>query len=596
MRAKIIVLLGLAACRTESLDRGPDGDEDDDEHTVTSPLISAGNTYAFARGCYSDQPTRALPVQLSAGASTIESCVSMAKNAGYTFAGVQYGGECWAGNTIGYNVLPSWDCITPCTANPNELCGGTWANSIYQMMTPGSTTWPGWESASTVASSWLFDAGWDSSPCGLYGTGKNKHCNLPISGTSTLTWNGQGATLVELRGWLTVDPTSRLTADPDYGWNLELDPEWAASHLGLVDLNPILKVGNILNMQKLPSQNLGTYSRAVATPMIHVELAGWRPSDHPGQQPPPDWQSYDNANLCPDPACTVLWPYNPSVFPSQPGKYVRMVGSLITDEPHCTVGGDLGDAITKWARSGCSGPFDSRNPARWTEMHSPDLIVEIPDPPNARDVTVTAVADVAENGLFSGETNTIDVDLSPPANQFVNGVCPGGVQVDERVGAETNYGTITDGNATLTGARIDHYSNHVHIHVTVHGEGGYGAPGKFKAIYKVSCAPCTPACAGRCGGPDSCGGTCPAQACGTNQVCGSDGFCTCAPGTSPCPALGYACASSCPVFCGDGVCDAGETCTSCPDDCGACPCPPGTSDCCGDGVCRTASQCRGCLQ
>ncbi len=573
-KATILAALAIAACSNEPLD---DGDQEH-EGIASQALVNAGNTYAFARGCFSDQSNRALPAFLGNN-MTIESCIATANSYGYTFAGVQYYGECWAGNALGYNPLPASSCNTPCAANTNEMCGGTWANSIFQMMTPGSTTWPGWPSASSVAPSWLWDAGWDASPCGLFGDGASKHCNLPISGTQTMYWNGMGASLVELRGWIYPGGPN---GDPDYEYDFELDPEWAASALGLSDLNPILKVGNILNMQKPPSENEGTYSRAVATPLVHVELSGWKISGHPNDLPPPDWQTYGiNGD--------VLWAFKPDQF--YPGQYVRMIGSLITDEPHCTGDGDLKDAVRKWARSGCSTNFDSHNPARWAEMHSPDLIQPIAEPANARDVTVKAVADVAENGLFSGETNTIDADIWPPAYQLVNGVCPYGITVDERVGGETNYGTITDGNATLSGARIDRYADHVHVHVTVHGQGGYGAPGKFKAIYKVACAACTPSCGGKCGGGDGCGGTCPTQACPSNEVCGGAGYCTCSAGTAWC-ALTGTCAASCGSYCGDGVCDGGETPNNCSADCG---CPTGTSDCCDDGVCRTPINCRRCL-
>jgi hypothetical protein len=42
------------------------------------------------------------------------------------------------------------------------------------------------------------------------------------------------------------------------------------------------------------------------------------------------------------------------------------------------------------------------------------------------------------------------------------------------------------------------------------------------------------------------------------------------------------------VVCGDGVCNGGETCTSCVTDCGVCP--PG----CGDGVCSGGETCETC--
>src|SRR5262249_28600153 len=42
--------------------------------------------------------------------------------------------------------------------------------------------------------------------------------------------------------------------------------------------------------------------------------------------------------------------------------------------------------------------------------------------------------------------------------------------------------------------------------------------------------------------------------------------------------------------CGDGICSARETCSSCPQDCGQCP-PPSI---CGDGICNGAENCSSC--
>ena len=41
--------------------------------------------------------------------------------------------------------------------------------------------------------------------------------------------------------------------------------------------------------------------------------------------------------------------------------------------------------------------------------------------------------------------------------------------------------------------------------------------------------------------------------------------------------------------CGDGTCDVGESCRSCPTDCGRCPPPP-----CGDGLCQAGEDCNSC--
>lgn len=71
-------------------------------------------------------------------------------------------------------------------------------------------------------------------------------------------------------------------------------------------------------------------------------------------------------------------------------------------------------------------------------------------------------------------------------------------------------------------------------------------------------AACVPQCAGRACGEDGCGGDC--GTCDADLVCGLNGQCA-AP----------------PARCGDNVCGAGEDCGNCPADCGLC---------CGNGMCQ----------
>ncbi|HEX4416851.1 MAG TPA: WSC domain-containing protein [Kofleriaceae bacterium] len=95
-------------------------------------------TFQYA-GCYSDSATRALPVELDTnGASTIEACIAAAAKAGYSYAGLQYYGQCFAGNSLGYSRLSESSCNTACTANGGEACGGSWANSVYQIIRPAA--------------------------------------------------------------------------------------------------------------------------------------------------------------------------------------------------------------------------------------------------------------------------------------------------------------------------------------------------------------------------------------------------------------------------------------------------------------------------
>lgn len=79
-------------------------------------------------------------------------------------------------------------------------------------------------------------------------------------------------------------------------------------------------------------------------------------------------------------------------------------------------------------------------------------------------------------------------------------------------------------------------------------------------------AGCTPDCVGRDCGDDGCGGSC--GPCGGPGMCSEMGQCVAAP-----------------PGCGDAFCDAGEDCSTCPQDC---------ADCCGDGVCARSEDCATC--
>lgn len=77
--------------------------------------------------------------------------------------------------------------------------------------------------------------------------------------------------------------------------------------------------------------------------------------------------------------------------------------------------------------------------------------------------------------------------------------------------------------------------------------------------------------------------TCPIDCGACAAVCG-DGSCSIA--SENCQTCSQDC-GNCPVLCGDSICDATETCGSCPADC---PCPK-----CGDGKCDAATEnCQSC--
>ncbi|KAM3512081.1 hypothetical protein MY11210_004278 [Beauveria gryllotalpidicola] len=114
--------------------------------TSTSPVISEGNVNYTYYGCFSEpNQGRLLPTQIDNNATdmTIGKCLQKcdAAQAGYNFAGVQYGQECWCGSTLsldggqsasmpGKNVTGS-DCSFLCPGNKTEYCGADVRQSTY---------------------------------------------------------------------------------------------------------------------------------------------------------------------------------------------------------------------------------------------------------------------------------------------------------------------------------------------------------------------------------------------------------------------------------------------------------------------------------
>jgi hypothetical protein len=75
------------------------------------------------------------------GNMTVAPCQGACQNAGYMFAGVKFGDECWCDNVIRGIGAPTSgsDCNMPCSGNASETCGGRNKINIYQL-TPATTT------------------------------------------------------------------------------------------------------------------------------------------------------------------------------------------------------------------------------------------------------------------------------------------------------------------------------------------------------------------------------------------------------------------------------------------------------------------------
>jgi hypothetical protein len=339
---------------------------------------------------------------------------------------------------------------------------------------------------------------------------------LAVSGSKGIPGPAQ---VIELRGWLAeVEPGCNGT-DPDWHYGLAIDPTWTDQQS--IDLTTLILAGNLNVFSDQRDPNTPS-SVVVGRPVVHVELNGWRPSvNHNGQTLPVDWgfTGADAVN-CPG----VSWAFNPTnplswQPPLAVGQYVRIVGSLLTDVPHeseaqiptwllATFGINSETSADKqkmvalnvlqqdWA--GGRSDDDLNNPARWTEIHPPDIIaiLDSPSSPQLPTETFRGVTVIATNCAF-GCSQTLDTDITPPTAKPGS---TGTINVKEIVNPATNATTIVDGvvNGKLlncpansialnaTGACVTINPGSVHIHVKVQQAGVSQVPGKFMALYRVS--------------------------------------------------------------------------------------------------------------
>lgn len=83
-------------------------------------------------GCFRDAPDRDLPVGLDGGRFTEGRCRRACRQRGHRFAALQYGGQCFCGDTYGrYGRAPDNECGMPCRRNGRNRCGGEWRNLVY---------------------------------------------------------------------------------------------------------------------------------------------------------------------------------------------------------------------------------------------------------------------------------------------------------------------------------------------------------------------------------------------------------------------------------------------------------------------------------
>lgn len=92
----------------------------------TGPVIVKGDANFTYAACYAEPANnRALANQVLPGAvMTVEKCLSAC--AQFQYAGIEYGGECWCGNTLATGTAKASaesECNFPCSGNSSQICG-----------------------------------------------------------------------------------------------------------------------------------------------------------------------------------------------------------------------------------------------------------------------------------------------------------------------------------------------------------------------------------------------------------------------------------------------------------------------------------------
>ena len=83
-------------------------------------------------GCYAETWARDLSGFTTNNASmSAKSCIAMCAQRGFAYAATQYGQHCFCGNSYG-KYGKSEACNMACSGNPAEMCGGSFANSVYR--------------------------------------------------------------------------------------------------------------------------------------------------------------------------------------------------------------------------------------------------------------------------------------------------------------------------------------------------------------------------------------------------------------------------------------------------------------------------------
>merc|ERR550519_2537801 len=123
--------------RMRAADRPPRVAEDRPPRMRDDELLAAQKPEGFHWNgqCVADTRARLLRVELEASdENSPSSCMSRCASLGYSYAGVEYGDECFCGNTppLASTIVESEECDEPCTGDASAICGGSWNMNVYK--------------------------------------------------------------------------------------------------------------------------------------------------------------------------------------------------------------------------------------------------------------------------------------------------------------------------------------------------------------------------------------------------------------------------------------------------------------------------------
>jgi glucan endo-1,3-alpha-glucosidase len=61
---------------------------------------------------------------------------------GFTYAGLQYGKQCYCSNSLQNANMVTSGCSTPCAGDKNIMCGGNYRMNIYQLTSTSTSAAP----------------------------------------------------------------------------------------------------------------------------------------------------------------------------------------------------------------------------------------------------------------------------------------------------------------------------------------------------------------------------------------------------------------------------------------------------------------------